>query len=109
MTELRSQNPLPGSSGGLMVRSRRRGRRIPDSKTNSPDVDVDLLHVKSYVGGQNILPMVWFESRDKKCQLRYRPSHLTAIQNYSVRPKIALVLLQNGEFIQLNQTTSLPS
>ncbi|GBL93442.1 hypothetical protein AVEN_59651-1 [Araneus ventricosus] len=32
-----------------------------------------------------------------ECQLRCR--HLTAVQNYEVRPKIALVLLQNGTLI----------
>ncbi|GBL78703.1 Jerky -like [Araneus ventricosus] len=33
------------------------------------------------------------------CQLRCRPRHLTEVQNYEVRPKIALVLLQNGTLI----------
>ncbi|GBM14197.1 hypothetical protein AVEN_61010-1 [Araneus ventricosus] len=36
------------------------------------------------------------------CQLRCHPSHLTAFQNYDVRPKIAILLLQNGTFMQLN-------
>ncbi|GBM43124.1 hypothetical protein AVEN_148693-1 [Araneus ventricosus] len=48
----------------------------------------ELLHVKSYV--------VVSGSLERGCQLRCRPRHLTEVQNYEVRPKIALVLLQNG-------------
>ena len=33
------------------------------------------------------------------CQLRCRPRHLTGVQNDDVRPKIAIVLLQNGTLI----------
>ncbi|GBO04301.1 hypothetical protein AVEN_178940-1 [Araneus ventricosus] len=32
---------------------------------------------------------------ERVCRLRRRPRYLTAVQNYFVRPKIALVLLQN--------------
>ncbi|GBN36750.1 hypothetical protein AVEN_29507-1 [Araneus ventricosus] len=39
------------------------------------------------------------EAWRRGCQLRCRPRHLSAFQNYEVRPKIALVLLQNGTLI----------
>ncbi|GBM90573.1 hypothetical protein AVEN_153978-1 [Araneus ventricosus] len=32
------------------------------------------------------------------CQLRCHPYHMTVVQNYEVRPKIALVLLQKWDF-----------
>ncbi|GBM89908.1 hypothetical protein AVEN_84294-1 [Araneus ventricosus] len=36
------------------------------------------------------------EARREECQFRCRSHHLTTVQNYEVRPKIALVLIQNG-------------
>ncbi|GBO25626.1 hypothetical protein AVEN_170732-1 [Araneus ventricosus] len=39
------------------------------------------------------------EARRGGRQPRCRPRHLTKVQNYEVRPKIALVLLQNGTLI----------
>ncbi|GBO09099.1 hypothetical protein AVEN_240814-1 [Araneus ventricosus] len=36
------------------------------------------------------------------CRLGSRPRRLTAVQNYEVHPKIALVLLQNGALIKLS-------
>ncbi|GBM29959.1 hypothetical protein AVEN_167437-1 [Araneus ventricosus] len=43
--------------------------------------------------------LVWCGSLERGCQLRCYPRHLTTVQNYEVRPKIALVLLQNGTLI----------
>ncbi|GBL83396.1 hypothetical protein AVEN_110700-1 [Araneus ventricosus] len=61
-----------------------------------------LLYVKSYVGEQTSSRWCGAEVWRRGCQLRCRPRHLTEVQNYEVRPKIALVLLQNGTLIQLN-------
>ncbi|GBM15914.1 hypothetical protein AVEN_131123-1 [Araneus ventricosus] len=52
-----------------------------------------LLHVKSYVGDQ---------TSSRWCDAEVwtgggRPRHLTAVQNYEVRPQIALVLLQKWD------------
>ncbi|GBL90706.1 hypothetical protein AVEN_219367-1 [Araneus ventricosus] len=50
----------------------------------------------------NVLPLVWFGSLEKECQIRCRPRHLTTVQNDEVRPKIALVLLQDGALLKLS-------
>ncbi|GFV62497.1 uncharacterized protein TNCV_630761 [Trichonephila clavipes] len=42
------------------------------------------LHVKS-VESSNVLPLVWCGSKERGCQLRFRPRHLTMVQNYEVR------------------------
>ncbi|GBL85871.1 hypothetical protein AVEN_63194-1 [Araneus ventricosus] len=42
--------------------------------------------------------LVWCGNLKRECLLRYRPRHLTTIQNDDIYPKIALVLLQNGMF-----------
>ncbi|GBL80318.1 hypothetical protein AVEN_90487-1 [Araneus ventricosus] len=56
------------------------------------------LHVKSYVVVKR--PQVGVTWKfGEGCQLRCRPRHLTAVQNYEVRPKIALVLFENGALI----------
>ncbi|GBM34490.1 hypothetical protein AVEN_106724-1 [Araneus ventricosus] len=52
-------------------------------------MSVDLLHAKSYVGGQT------------SCRWCGRSCHLTAVQDYEVSPKITLVLLQDGTLIEL--------
>ncbi|GBN73229.1 hypothetical protein AVEN_105661-1 [Araneus ventricosus] len=44
----------------------------------------------------NVLPLVWYESLERGCQLKCRPRHLIAVQNDEFRPKIAFMLLQNG-------------
>ncbi|GBN72702.1 hypothetical protein AVEN_122010-1 [Araneus ventricosus] len=41
-------------------------------------------------------PLLRCGSLERGCQLRRRPCHLTSVRNYEVRPKIAVVLLQNG-------------
>ncbi|GBM68770.1 hypothetical protein AVEN_97905-1 [Araneus ventricosus] len=56
------------------------------------------LHAKSYAVAKRP-PLVWRGSLERGCQLRCRPRHLTVVQNYLVRPKIALALLQNGTLI----------
>ncbi|GBM08032.1 hypothetical protein AVEN_71470-1 [Araneus ventricosus] len=71
----------------------------PGSKPDSIAVHVGLLHVKSYGNGSNVLPLVWWGSLERGCQFRCRPRHLTAIQKDEVRPKQALVLLQNRSLI----------
>ncbi|GBN81864.1 hypothetical protein AVEN_231473-1 [Araneus ventricosus] len=53
-----------------------------------------LLDVKSYVVVKR-LPAGLVRSLERRCQLRC-PRRPTAVQNYEVYPKIALVLLQNG-------------
>ncbi|GBL84321.1 hypothetical protein AVEN_118687-1 [Araneus ventricosus] len=86
----------------LRVRSRLRNRRIPGSKPN-PTEDLSckgLLHVKSYVVAKR--PPMWSGSLERSASssvFKCRPRRLTAVQNYEIRPKIALVLLQNGTLI----------
>ncbi|GBO17088.1 hypothetical protein AVEN_4585-1 [Araneus ventricosus] len=55
-----------------------------------------LFHVNSYARNQTSSCWYGAEAWRKGCQLRCRPRHLTAVQNYEVRPKIALALLQKG-------------
>ncbi|GBM95697.1 hypothetical protein AVEN_93186-1 [Araneus ventricosus] len=52
--------------------------------------------------GVKRLPLVWCGSLERGCQLRCCPLHLTATENYEVRPKISLAVLQNGTLIYLN-------
>ncbi|GBN29884.1 hypothetical protein AVEN_178989-1 [Araneus ventricosus] len=85
--------------GGLVGRARLRGRRVPGSKPDSTEDPPCIGPVEREIirRGPNVLPLVWFGSLERGCQLRCRPRHLTEIQNDEVRPKIALVLLQNGK------------
>ncbi|GBN54413.1 hypothetical protein AVEN_237414-1 [Araneus ventricosus] len=79
--------------GDLAVRSRLRSRRVPGSK---PDSTEDGLGAPKIIRmGPNVNPLVW-------CQLRLRFRHLTAAQNEEVRPKTALVFLQNKKLMKLN-------
>ncbi|GBM18522.1 hypothetical protein AVEN_252299-1 [Araneus ventricosus] len=75
--------------GCLVVRSRPRHRRIPCSK---PDTTKDPLrmwacHTLNHAQGVKRPPvgMVW--KFGEGFRLRCRPPHLTAVQNYKVRPK----------------------
>ncbi|GBO20905.1 hypothetical protein AVEN_193696-1 [Araneus ventricosus] len=80
-----------------MVRSPLRCQRFPGSKPLSTE-DPSCTWVRCTLfklGGQNGLPLVLYGVK-RECQLRCRPRHLTVVQNYEVRPKIALVFLQNG-------------
>ncbi|GBL85469.1 hypothetical protein AVEN_34643-1 [Araneus ventricosus] len=84
-------------SGGLMVRSRLRCRRVKSSKPDSTEYPPRMGPLAGQIirRGPNDLPLQWCGSLERGCQLRFRPRHLTVVQNYEVHPKIALVLLQN--------------
>ncbi|GBN56150.1 hypothetical protein AVEN_215301-1 [Araneus ventricosus] len=47
--------------------------------------------------GPNVLPLLWGGSLERGRQLRGRPRHLMEVQNDEVRPKLALVLLQERD------------
>ncbi|GBL77041.1 hypothetical protein AVEN_12692-1 [Araneus ventricosus] len=88
-------------SGGLVVTYRLWGRRvpgsIPDSNENPPCMWVwCTLNLTSWAKSP---PAAVVRRFGEGCQLRCRPLDLTKVQNYEVRPKIALVLLQNGTLI----------
>ncbi|GBM82901.1 hypothetical protein AVEN_230468-1 [Araneus ventricosus] len=87
--------------GGPVVRSRLWGHRPPGSKpASTKDLPcMGLLHAKSYVEAKR-LPVGVAWKLGEGCQRRCR--HLTVVQNYEVRPKIALVLFKNGTLIKLN-------
>ncbi|GBN50265.1 hypothetical protein AVEN_265596-1 [Araneus ventricosus] len=53
-----------------------------------------LLCAKSYVVAKR--PPFGVEAWRRRLELRRRPRHLAAVQNYEVRPLITPVLLQNG-------------
>ncbi|GBM26083.1 hypothetical protein AVEN_12844-1 [Araneus ventricosus] len=85
------------------------GSRWPGGKISTPGPEVSRLEIRFDRRTAVSAHMVHVKSVRAKCppvgivrkfgegsQLRCRPRHLTAIQNYKVRPKIALVLLQNG-------------
>ncbi|GBM28137.1 hypothetical protein AVEN_224194-1 [Araneus ventricosus] len=90
--------------GGLVVRSRPWGRRAPGSRPDSTEDPPCMGPAARYIirSGQTSSRWCGVEVRRGGCQLRCRPRHLTEVQNYEVRPKIALVLLQNGTLIKLN-------
>ncbi|GBO32729.1 hypothetical protein AVEN_247776-1 [Araneus ventricosus] len=46
-----------------------------------------------------VFQLVWCGSLERGCQFRRRPRHLTTVENYEVRPKIGLVLFQNGRLV----------
>ncbi|GBL81699.1 hypothetical protein AVEN_93477-1 [Araneus ventricosus] len=54
-----------------------------------------LLYVKSYLVAKRP-PAGVMRKAGEVIQLRRRPRHLIAVQNYKVRPKIAFMLLRNG-------------
>ncbi|GBL89339.1 hypothetical protein AVEN_225862-1 [Araneus ventricosus] len=56
--------------GGLVVRSRLRGQRVPGTKPDSTK-DTGPVHVESYVGS-NVLPLEWCGNLER-WWLRYRP------------------------------------
>ncbi|GBN54118.1 hypothetical protein AVEN_78824-1 [Araneus ventricosus] len=89
---------LVGSFGGLVVRRQARSRRVPSSKPDSTEDLSCIWSVPRYVirRRSSILPLVWCGSLERGCQPRCRPRHLTAVQNYDIRRKIALVLLKMG-------------
>ncbi|GBM92883.1 hypothetical protein AVEN_205215-1 [Araneus ventricosus] len=82
--------------GGLVVRSRPRDRRAPGSKPDSTEDPPYMGPTTRQIILSVQTPFRWCGAEVWRCQLRCRPRHLTAVQNDEVRPKIALVLLQNG-------------
>ncbi|GBM44634.1 hypothetical protein AVEN_90388-1 [Araneus ventricosus] len=82
--------------GGLMVRPRLWGRRVPASRL---DLKIrralGLLHSKSYVGDQTSSRWCGVEVWRGVCQLRRRPRRLTTAETDDVHPKIAFAMLQN--------------
>ncbi|GBL92985.1 hypothetical protein AVEN_54624-1 [Araneus ventricosus] len=77
---------------GLVVKSRL--RRVPGSKLDSTEdppcvwACCTLNHTEGWCG-----------SLERGCRLWCRPHDLPVVQNYEVRPKTALVLLQSGTLI----------
>ncbi|GBN80965.1 hypothetical protein AVEN_210748-1 [Araneus ventricosus] len=89
-----------GGRFGLVVRCWIWSRRIQGSKPNSTNPSrIGPVTRQIIRRWSNILPLVWCRSLERGCQLRCRPPHLTGAQNDEVRPKIALVWLQNGTSI----------
>ncbi|GBL88439.1 hypothetical protein AVEN_103077-1 [Araneus ventricosus] len=83
--------------GGNVVRFRLRGggfqvlNLIPLNISQSMWTFCTLNHKM----GSNVLPLVSYESLERRCQLRCRLHHLAVAQNDEILPKIALVLLTN--------------
>ncbi|GBO23556.1 hypothetical protein AVEN_188867-1 [Araneus ventricosus] len=73
------------------------GRRVPGSRSDS--VVYGACCTLTHTQWPNVLPLVWRGSLERGCQLRRRPRHLTVVQNYEERPKIALVLPENRTLI----------
>ncbi|GBN97226.1 hypothetical protein AVEN_82096-1 [Araneus ventricosus] len=86
---------------GLVVGSRLWGRRVagskPDSTEDPPCMGPAALEIMR--SGQTLSRLCGVEAWRGRCQTRRRPRRLTVVQNYEIRPKIALVLLQNGTLI----------
>ncbi|GBN18088.1 hypothetical protein AVEN_182766-1 [Araneus ventricosus] len=87
--------------GGLVARSWLWGRRVPGSKPDSTEDPPCTGPAARYIIRSGQTPSRWcgVEAWRGGCQLRRRPRHMTEVQNYNVRLKIALVLLQNGTLI----------
>ncbi|GBL75344.1 hypothetical protein AVEN_210154-1 [Araneus ventricosus] len=83
---------LPRGHDGLVVISRLLGRWVPGSKLDSTEDPSCIGPPARYIirSRPNAIPLGWRGS-----QFRCDPRHLTAVRNAEVRPKIALVLLQN--------------
>ncbi|GBO46702.1 hypothetical protein AVEN_95959-1 [Araneus ventricosus] len=81
--------------------SRLWGRRVPDTKPDSTEDPLCIGPVARQIirSGQTSSRWCGVEACSGGYQLRCRPRHLTAVQNYEVRPKIAFVLLQNETLI----------
>ncbi|GBM97570.1 hypothetical protein AVEN_143801-1 [Araneus ventricosus] len=92
--------------GSLVVKYRLQGRRVPGSKPDSTEDPRCMWACSSlnHTCGLNdlLLLQCGVEAWTGMLQLRCRPRHLTAAQNYEVRPKIALMFFQNGALIQLS-------
>ncbi|GBL78005.1 hypothetical protein AVEN_143322-1 [Araneus ventricosus] len=84
--------------GGLVVRSRLRGGRIPGSKPDSTENTSCIGPVarKIIYRGPNVLPLVWPGSLERWSHLRCRPRHLTEVYSSEVRHKIPIVCFKAG-------------
>ncbi|GBM07208.1 hypothetical protein AVEN_25470-1 [Araneus ventricosus] len=82
--------------GGLVVRSRLRGRRSPGSKPEEPPCKQIwcTLNPSGPKSSHWCCAKAWRGARRLRCHPRY----LARVQNCEVRPKIALVLLKKGSF-----------
>ncbi|GBN38610.1 hypothetical protein AVEN_39522-1 [Araneus ventricosus] len=68
--------------GRLVIRSRPRGRRVPDSRLDSTEEPPSKrIWCTLNPSGPNDFRLVWLGSLERGCQLRCRPRHLTAVQN----------------------------
>ncbi|GBM26288.1 hypothetical protein AVEN_66526-1 [Araneus ventricosus] len=87
--------------GVLVVKSRLWGRRVPGSRPHSTEDPPCMGSVARQIvrSGQTSSRWCGVEAWRGGCQTRCRPRQLTVVQNYEVRPKIALVLLQSGTLI----------
>ncbi|GBL98154.1 hypothetical protein AVEN_268247-2-1, partial [Araneus ventricosus] len=74
------------------------------SNTLPPKLKAKMHRKPRYAGDTKFSRWSAAEVWRKACQLKCRPRHLIAFPNDEVRPKISLVLLQNGILMQLNQT-----
>ncbi|GBM48342.1 hypothetical protein AVEN_37800-1 [Araneus ventricosus] len=74
--------------GGLVVRSRPRGRRVAGPKPDSTEDPPCMGPVARQIirSGQTSSRWCGWLVWRGGCQLRHRPRHLTAVQNYEVRP-----------------------
>ncbi|GBO38530.1 hypothetical protein AVEN_128745-1 [Araneus ventricosus] len=79
--------------------------KAPGSKLDSSEAVYGACCALNDTQWPNALPLVWRGSLKRGCQLRRRPRHLTMVQNYDARPKVALVLLQNETLIKQKQIT----
>ncbi|GBM81838.1 hypothetical protein AVEN_147577-1, partial [Araneus ventricosus] len=102
--------------GGLVERSRHQDRKVPGWKPSSTE-DLPCIgpigrqlttHSRWYGAKIPILARPTQEGTSNSsdaeasrggCQPRCRPRHLTAAQNYEVRPKATLVLFRNETLI----------
>ncbi|GBO16176.1 hypothetical protein AVEN_214748-1 [Araneus ventricosus] len=98
---------LPEGRSGLVVRFRLRVRRFPSSNpysrricgTENPPYISEPVATQIRFRGSNVLSPLWCGSLERGCQLRCRPRHLIAVQNYEVRLKIVVVLHQNRKLL----------
>ncbi|GBM44813.1 hypothetical protein AVEN_139643-1 [Araneus ventricosus] len=78
--------------GGKVLTS---GRRVQGSK---PDSAQERPCKRAWCtlnpSGPNVIPLVWCGSLERRFQISCLPCHLTVVQNYEVRTKITLMLLQ---------------
>ncbi|GBL88397.1 hypothetical protein AVEN_103046-1 [Araneus ventricosus] len=88
---------IPKEHVSLVVRSGLRFQRIPCSKP-------DCTQAHPYMWTWCVLSLMSRVKRpllsvERRCHVRRRLRHLTAVKNDEVRPKIALVFLQNRALI----------